>query len=129
MARCWPKDPDHIMRLYNIGPKKGVGFLVSGVHRISDLPADQKLNATQKRQIRAMKADRLVVEATLGQALEPFDCKLGFLDFETIMRAVPVWPGMARDSNPHVTAPPAELPPCIPSQNAPASPPHSSDGD
>ncbi len=42
-----------------------------------------------------MKADRLVVEATLGQALEPFDCKLGFLDFETIMRAVPVWPGMA----------------------------------
>src|SRR6267143_794983 len=95
MERRWPKDPDHIMRLYNIGPKKGVGFLVSGVHRISDLPADQKLNATQKRQIRAMKADRLVVEATLGQALEPFDCKLGFLDFETIMRAVPVWPGMA----------------------------------
>src|SRR5207302_633444 len=34
-------------------------------------------------------------EATLGQALGPFDCKLGFLDFETIMRAVPVWPGMA----------------------------------
>jgi len=97
--------------------------------RISDLPADQKLNATQKRQIRAMKADRLVVEATLGQALEPFDCKLGFLDFETIMRAVPVWPGMARDSNPHVIAPPAELRPCIPSQNAPASPPHSSDRD
>src|SRR5439155_19955338 len=53
------------------------------------------LNVTQKRQIRAMKEDRLVVEATLGQALEPFDCKLGFLDFETIMRAVPVWPGMA----------------------------------
>src|SRR5438876_414312 len=42
-----------------------------------------------------MKEDRLVVEATLGQALEPFDCKLGFLDFETIVRAVPVWPGMA----------------------------------
>src|SRR6266576_7057172 len=62
---------------------------------ISDLPATQKLNVTQKRQIRAMKAGRLVVEATLGQALAPFDCKLGFLDFETIMRAVPVWPGMA----------------------------------
>jgi len=95
MARCWPKDPDHIMRLYNIGPKKGCDFLLTGVNRISDLPATQKLNVTQKRQIRAMKEDRLVVEATLGQALEPFDCKLGFLDFETIMRAVPVWPGMA----------------------------------
>src|SRR5258705_2765417 len=95
MERCWPKDPDHIMRLYNIGPKKGCDFLLTGVNRISDLPATQKLNVTQKRQIRAMKADRLVVEATLGQALEPFDCKLGFLDFETIMPAVPVWPGMA----------------------------------
>ncbi len=95
MARCWPQDPDHIMRLYNIGPKKGCDFLLTGVNRISDLPATQKLNVTQKRQIRAMKADRLVVEATLGPALEPFDCKLGFLDFETIMRAVPVWPGMA----------------------------------
>src|SRR5216117_2274723 len=95
LARCWPKDPDHIMRLYNIGPKKGCDFLLTGVNRISDFPATQKLNVTQKRQIRAMKEDRLVVEATLGQALEPFDCKLGFLDFETIMRAVPVWPGMA----------------------------------
>src|SRR5882762_8266526 len=129
MERCWPKDPDHIMRLYNIGPKKGCDFLLTGVNRISDLPATQKLNVTQQRQIRAMKEDRLVVEATGGQALEPFDCKLGFLDFETIMRDVPVFPGMARDSNPHVTAPPAELPPCIPSQNAPASPPHSSDRD
>src|SRR6266550_3602551 len=94
MARCWPNDRDHIMRLFSIGPKKGCDFLLTGVNRISDLPATQKLNATQKRQIRAMEEDRLVVEATLRQALEPFDCKLGFLDFETIMRAVPVWPGM-----------------------------------
>src|SRR6266576_2331831 len=95
MERCWPKDPDHIMRLYNIGPKKGVGFLVSGVQRISDLPADQKLNATQKRQIRAMKEGRIVVEPGLAAALKAFDGRLGYLDFETIQRAVPVWPGMA----------------------------------
>jgi len=95
MERCWPKDPDHIMRLCNIGPKKGVGFLVSGVQRISDLPADQKLNVTQKRQIRAMKEGHIVVEPGLGKALAAFDGRLGFLDFETIQRAVPVWPGMA----------------------------------
>jgi len=95
MERCWPKDPDHIMRLYNVGPKKGVGFLVSGVQRISDLPADQKLNATQKRQIKAMKEERMVVEPGLKKALEAFDGRLGYLDFETIQRAVPVWPGMA----------------------------------
>ena len=95
MERCWPQDPDHIMRLYNIGPKKGCDFLLTGVNRISDLSPTQKLNATQKRQIRAMKEKRVIVEPTLAKALEAFNCRLGFLDFETIMRAVPVWPAMA----------------------------------
>ncbi|OLB67061.1 MAG: hypothetical protein AUI09_04515 [Gemmatimonadetes bacterium 13_2_20CM_2_66_5] len=95
MERCWPKDAGHIMRLYNIGPKKGCDFLLTGVNRISDLPATQKLNVTQKRQIRAMKEGRIIVEPSLKEALGAFDCRLGFLDFETIMRAVPVWPGMA----------------------------------
>jgi len=94
MERCWPKDPDHIMRLYNIGPRRGCDFMLTGVNRIADLSPNQKLNATQKRQIRAMKEGRLIVEATLAKALEPFNCKMGFLDFETIQRAVPVWPGM-----------------------------------
>jgi Domain of unknown function(DUF2779) len=95
MERCWPSDPDHIMRLYSIGPKRGAAFLATGVQHISDLPPGQKLNVTQQRQIKAMKQGSIVVEPGLRQALEPFDCKLGFLDFETIQRAVPVWPGMA----------------------------------
>jgi predicted RecB family nuclease len=95
LERCWPKDPDHIMRLYNIGPKRATPFMQTGVNRISDLPVSQKLNVTQKRQIRAMKEGRIIVEPGLAKALETFDCRLGFLDFETIQRAVPVWPGMA----------------------------------
>jgi hypothetical protein len=95
MERCWPKDPDHIMRLYSIGPKKGCAHMLTGVDRITDLPATQKLNVTQKRQIRAMKEGRIIVEPGLGEALKALDGKLGFLDFETISRAVPVWPGMA----------------------------------
>ena len=95
MERCWPKDPDHIMRLYSIGPKKGCAHMLTGVDRITDLPATQKLNVTQKRQIRSMKEGRIIVEPGLGEALKALDGKLGFLDFETISRAVPVWPGMA----------------------------------
>jgi len=95
MARCWPKDPDHIMKLCGIGPIKGCDFMLTGVNRIPDLPASQKLNVTQKRQIRAMKEGRIIVEPGLKKALEAFDGRLGFLDFETIQRAVPVWPGMA----------------------------------
>src|SRR5947207_145426 len=94
MARCWPQDRDHIMNLSGVGPKKGCAFLLTGVHRIADLPAQQKLNVTQKRQIRAMRENRLIVEPGLEQALEAFHGRIGFLDFETIQRAVPVWPGM-----------------------------------
>jgi hypothetical protein len=95
MERCWPQDPDHIMHLYNVGPKRGCEYMTTGVHKISDLPANKKLSDTAKRQLRAMNEKRLIVESSLAAALEPFNCKMGFLDFETISRAVPVWPGMA----------------------------------
>src|SRR5437764_356178 len=58
----------------------------------------EKLNFTQKRQLKAMAEHRIVVEPTLAAELAPFggvDFRLGFLDFETIARAIPVWPGMA----------------------------------
>ena len=101
LERCWPQDPDHIMRLYNIGPKKGCDYMTTGVNRISEIPVTQKLNDTQRRQIRAMREHRIVVEPGLATALTAFEGRLGFLDFETIQRAVPVWPGMA----PHEQAP------------------------
>ena len=93
--RCWPKDPDHISNLYLIGRKtRCQENMDAGIHRISEIPATKKLNFTARRQIRAMKEQRLIVEPNLARALEPFDVRLGFLDFETIVRAVPVWPGM-----------------------------------
>ncbi len=93
--RCWPKARDHIMKLYNVGPKRGCDYMTTGVHSISQLPPTQKLPNAAKRQIRAMQEKRLIVDPGLKQALEPFSGRLGFLDFETISRAVPVWPGMA----------------------------------
>jgi predicted RecB family nuclease len=93
--RCWPESRDHIFHLSGVGPKTVVGYLDDGIERIADLPPTAKLNFTQKRQIKALAEDRLVVEPTLTGALEPFTGRLGFLDFETIMRAIPVWPDMA----------------------------------
>ncbi|MGH7529022.1 MAG: DUF2779 domain-containing protein [Gemmatimonadales bacterium] len=95
LERCWPEDNDHIIRLFNVGPKRACDHMITGVHKIADLPATYRLQPAQQRQIRAMKEDRLVVEPGLARALAPFNCKMGFLDFETIQRAVPVWPGMA----------------------------------
>ncbi len=95
LARCWPQAPDHIMKLYNVGPKKACDYMLTGVHTIGQIPPKQKLPDAAQRQIRALQENRLIVEPRLKAALEPFTGRLGFLDFETISRAVPVWPGMA----------------------------------
>src|SRR2546426_1147945 len=95
IGRCWPETPNHIRNLAGVGPKKTAGYLARGITSIADLPAREKLNFTQRRQLKAMAENRLIVEPTLARLLEPFTGRLGFLDFETIARAIPVWPGMA----------------------------------
>lgn len=94
-ARCWPDDPHHIRTLYNVGPKTTVSYMSSGVHSVWDIPPAKKLPDAARRQLKALKEQRLVVEPTLGKELEPFQSPLGFLDFETVARAVPVWDGLA----------------------------------
>ena len=95
MKRCWPDDPEHISTLYNTGPKGTVAYMAQGVHRISDIPAGKKLPPAAARQLQALRENRLIVEPGLAQALESFERPLGFLDFETVARAVPVWDGLA----------------------------------
>jgi len=97
MGRCWPDTPDHIRHLAGVGPKKTAAYLARGITSIGDLPAKEKLNFTQKRQLKAMAQRCIIVEPTLAGELEPLIVpgRLGFLDFETIARAIPVWPGMA----------------------------------
>jgi predicted RecB family nuclease len=109
MDRCWPDTPDHIRHLAGVGPKRTAAYLARGITSIGELPAREKLNFTQRRQLKAMAENRLIVEPTLARELAQFgfplsrrergtggeDFRLGFLDFETIARAIPVWPGMA----------------------------------
>src|SRR3989440_7834544 len=108
MGRCWPDAPDHIRHLAGVGPKKTAAYLTRGITSITELPAREKLNFTQRRQLKAMADQRLIVEPTLARELARFTSPLsasaergtggevlGFLDFETIARAIPVCPGMA----------------------------------
>ena len=91
--RCWPGDADHIRHLYGVGPAKTVAYLERGIHRFGDLPSNEKLSGTARRQLRALAEGALVVEPGLAEALEAFASPIGFLDFETVARAIPVWPG------------------------------------
>jgi hypothetical protein len=124
MARCWPNERDHIINLADVGPKRGGSYLKRGIKSIHDIPKTEKLNFTQKRQLKAIAKNEIVVEPTLREKLLEFesplsrrewgtggedhergtggedggsgghDWHLGFLDFETVSRAVPVWRGM-----------------------------------
>ena len=94
--RCWPGDADHISNLQGVGPKKTIQWMESGVHRMSDIPATAKLNAKQHRQLKAHRENRRIVEPGLLEALRPAieSERLGFLDFETVGRAIPAWNGL-----------------------------------
>ena len=95
-GRCWPNDSDHIRHLVGVGPKTAMKWMSKGVHTISAIPRAEKLNEKQQRQIRAQQGSALVVERGLADAMRPaLDAKrLGFLDFETIARALPAWPAL-----------------------------------
>lgn len=92
--RCWPRLPEHHLgTLYRWG-KRAREFERQGYATIADLPDDLDLGEIPERQRRAVQAGRMVVEPWLGKALKIFDKQpLGFLDFETVGAAIPVWPG------------------------------------
>jgi len=89
--RCWPTDPDHISNLYNVGPKRCAKYMEAGIHLITDLDPKKKIGFIEQRQLKAMRENRLVVEPTLTTELEQLEQPLGYLDFETVARAIPPW--------------------------------------
>lgn len=95
LKRCWPQNADHIANLYNVGIKRAADHMAAGVHSVWDLPEKKTRNPVVKRQLTSMKENRMIVEPGLADALKAFDVpRLGFLDFETVVRAVPPWAGM-----------------------------------
>ncbi len=95
-GRCWPADPRHISMLYHNGPKRTCAFMAQGIHSVWDIPPTEKLPDAAKRQLKALRERQMIVEPGLGGALNQAlgADRLGFLDFETISRAVPVWDGL-----------------------------------
>jgi hypothetical protein len=96
IKRCWPDDPDHIGNLHGVGPVKTCQWMKQGIHTMSTIPATAKLNVKQTRQLRSQRTGEIVVEKGLAEALRPAAqaARLGFLDFETVGRALPPWNGL-----------------------------------
>jgi len=93
MSRCWPQDPDSVLRLHGLRFDKRFELFDAGTKSIKNLPAAYKLNAVQQRQRRSWATAGLVLEPSVAEELAPYRGRLGFLDFESVGRAVPVWSG------------------------------------
>ena len=93
MSRCWPQEPDSVLRIHGLKYEKRFELFNAGTRSIRDLPTVYRLNAVQQRQWRSWAAGALVVESGLAEELAPYQGRLGFLDFESVGRAVPVWSG------------------------------------
>ena len=96
LDRCWPPlPPYHVSTLYSLGKKMRARLEELDCATIDRIPAAFELGDTRARQRQAVVEDRLVVAPTLAAALAGLREPLAFLDFETLSRAVPVWPGCA----------------------------------
>jgi hypothetical protein len=82
-----------VLRIPGLDWEERFRLFHSDVRRLRDLPADYRMNALQARHRRALETGALVVEPGLREALARFRGRLGFLDFETVAPAVPVWDG------------------------------------
>jgi hypothetical protein len=84
--------PHHVSTIYRVGPRADA-FVADGYEVIDDLPEDVDLPEVSARQVRSVRLRKMVVEPTLGRALEAIQAPVAFLDFETINPAVPAWNG------------------------------------
>jgi hypothetical protein len=93
-TRCWAGVPSHhVTTLYRVQQKKAFELVERGFCTIPELPNDFSLSQIAERQRRAVVENNLIVEATLKNALSELPESIGFLDFETVGPAIPVWPG------------------------------------
>lgn len=93
MSRCWPDQADGVLNIHGLFFDKRFALYQQGVPSIAALPKDFKLNFVQRRQRRAIETGTIIVEPTLKTDLAAFTGRLGFLDFETVARAIPRWDG------------------------------------
>ncbi|TFG63438.1 MAG: DUF2779 domain-containing protein [Gemmatimonadales bacterium] len=83
------------MSLHGKGVKRALPLIADGFEFVCDVPEDlDGLSDVARRQVRAVRANELIIEPGLDRVLEGLKYPIGFLDFETISRALPPWDGI-----------------------------------
>jgi len=92
-ARCNPvPPPHHVSTLYRMR-RHAAELEAQGWHTIEQVPPGVLTIPQAERQRRAVIAGAMVVEGDLAGSLAAFEPPLAYLDFETVMPAIPCWDG------------------------------------
>ncbi len=87
---------DPIFQLPRLSEKKFTDLTAMGVTRISAIPSDFKLSDSQQRAATAIRTKSPQIDAAeIQSALDSLELPIGYLDFETLMTAVPMYPNVA----------------------------------
>ncbi|MCA9274592.1 MAG: DUF2779 domain-containing protein [Phycisphaerales bacterium] len=87
---------DPIFQLPYLREKKFTELTAMGVTRISAIPSDYKLSYSQQRAATAIRTRSPQIDAAeIRSALDSLEWPIGYLDFETLMTAVPFYPDVA----------------------------------
>ena len=92
-AHCWPRWPEHhVSTLYQVRWKQVEKFLAEGRETVDQLDEMATRYQEARRQIRAVRERRRIVEDGLAAALDALKPPVAWLDFETVGLAIPAWP-------------------------------------
>ena len=87
---------DPIFQLPYLREKRFTELASMGVTRISAIPADYKLSDSQQRASIAIRTKAPQIDAAeIRSALDSLKWPIGYLDFETLVTAVPLYPDVA----------------------------------
>ena len=88
--------PDPIFQLPRLRENKFPELTAMDVTRISAIPSDFKLTDSQQIAATAIRTKSLQIDAAeIRSALDSLEWPIGYLDFETLMTAVPLYPDVA----------------------------------
>ncbi|MEO1583766.1 MAG: DUF2779 domain-containing protein, partial [Planctomycetota bacterium] len=87
---------DPIFQLPYLREKKFIELTAMGVTRISSIPSGFSLSDSQQRTAAAIRTQSPQIDvAEIRSALDSLEWPIGYLDFETLMTAVPLYPDVA----------------------------------
>ncbi len=94
LARCTAAAPDHaIDELNGIRTTALAELRDAGVETVDQIPSDFPLKPLWARHRAAVRANDIIVEPGLAEALAAYRYPIAMLDFETVSPALPVWDG------------------------------------